>query len=107
MKKPQYEEVLKRLAKCVYDTVRLEDRVYSIDKEGSLGVILTCNKAGTKLVENRLRNKLDDSQTFDGISDSPIRVEVKIGYLEYIKAEFQRDAKLFKECVEEEVEHDV
>lgn len=107
LKKQQYEEVIIRLAKYVYDTVRLEDRVYSIDKEGSLGVILTCDKKGTKIVEGRLRDKLSDPQAFAGIASSPIRVEVKIGCLEYSKDEYQRDAKLYKKKVEEEVEYDI
>lgn len=107
LKKLQYEEVLTRLAKYVYDTVRLEDRVYSIDGEGSLGVILTCDKKGTQVVEARLRNKISEPLAFAGIATSPIRVEVKIGCLEYKKEEYQRDAKLFKKKVEEEVEYDI
>ena len=107
LKRQQYEEVLIRLAKYVYDTVRLEDRVYSIDKEGSLGVILTCDKTGTKIVEGRLRDRLSDPQAFAGIATSPIRVEVKIGCLQYSKEEYQRDAKLYKKKVEEEVEYDI
>ncbi|HOO27475.1 MAG TPA: diguanylate cyclase [Lachnospiraceae bacterium] len=107
LKKQQYNEVILRLAKYVYDTVRLEDRVYSIDREGSLGIILTCNKKGTELVEGRIRERLSHPQAFAGIATSPIRVEVKIGCLEYKKAEFQRDAKLFKKQVEEEVEYDI
>ncbi len=107
LKKLQYEEVLTRLAKYVYDTVRLEDRVYSIDGEGSLGVVLTCDKKGAQVVEARLRNKISEPLAFAGIATSPIRVEVKIGCLEYKKEEYQRDARLFKKKVEEEVEYDI
>ncbi len=107
LKRPQYEEVLIRLAKYVYDTVRLEDRAYSIDDKGSFGIILTCDKKGTQVVEGRLRNKISDPLAFAGIATSPIRVEVKIGCLEYKKEEYQRDAKLFKKKVEEEVEYDI
>ena len=96
-----------RLAKIVVDTVRLEDRVYVIDEEGSLGVLLTCDRNGAKLVEGRLRKKLDDASAFDGIAQTSIRVEVKIGSLQYKKEEFERDAILFKERVEEEVEYDL
>ncbi|MBP5385199.1 MAG: GGDEF domain-containing protein [Lachnospiraceae bacterium] len=107
LKKAQYDEVRIRLAKLVVDTVRLEDRVYVIDEEGTLGVLLTCDRNGAKLVEGRLRGKLDDSAAFDGIAQTPLRVEVKIGCLQYKKEEFQRDAMLFKERVEEEVEYDI
>lgn len=107
LKQSQYEEVIKRLAKLVFDTVRLEDRVYAIDSEGSLGVLLTCDKPGSKIVENRLRGKLENPAVFEGIAPTQIRVEVKIGCLQYNKEEFQRDVKLFKERVEEEVEYDI
>lgn len=107
LKKSQYDEVIIRLSKLVFDTVRLEDRVYAIDNEGSLGVLLTCDKSGSKIVEKRLRGKLEDPAIFDGIAPSQIRVEVKIGCLQYKKEEFQRDVMLFKERVEEEVEYDL
>lgn len=107
LKKNQYEEVLIRLAKLVFDSVRLEDRVYAIDGEGTLGVLLTCDKAGSRIVDERLRRKLDNPEIFEGIAPSQIRVEVKIGCLQYNKEEFQRDVMLFKERVEEEVEYDI
>ncbi|MCR5266949.1 MAG: GGDEF domain-containing protein [Lachnospiraceae bacterium] len=107
LKKAQYDEVRVRLAKLVVDTVRLEDRVYVIDDEGSLGVLLTCDRAGSKIVEGRLRKKLDDVSAFDGIASTPLRIEVKIGSLQYKKEEFERDAILLKERVEEEVEYDL
>lgn len=107
LKKNQFNEVLIRLSKLVFDTVRLEDRVYVIDGDGSLGVLLTCDRAGARLVEGRLRGKLDNPAVFDEIAPSQLRVEVKIGCLQYNQEEFQRDVKLFKERVEEEVEYDI
>lgn len=107
LKQSQYEEVIKRLSKLVFDTVRLEDRVYAIDNEGSLGVLLTCDRTGSKSVEGRLRGKLENPTVFEGIAPAQLRVEVKIGCLQYNKEDFQRDVKLFKERVEEEVEYDI
>ncbi|MCR5672657.1 MAG: GGDEF domain-containing protein [Lachnospiraceae bacterium] len=107
LKASQYEKVIKQLSLLVVDTVRLEDRVYSIDENGGFGVILTCDREGTKIVEKRLRDKLDDPKWFEGISDKKIRTEVKIGYLQYEKAKYNRNANLFKDDVEEEVEYDM
>jgi len=107
LKKKEYENALIQLAKITYDVVRLEDRVYVIDDEGSLAILLTCDKTGAKSVEKRLRGRIENPDAFAGIAQSPIRVEVKIGYLQYKKEEFQRDARLFKERVEEEVEYDL
>ena len=74
---------------------------------GGFGIILTCDKEGTKLVEKRLRGKLDDPKWFEGISDKQIRTEVKIGYLQYEKAKYNRNANEFKDDVEEEVNYDM
>ena len=102
----QYEQVLVKVSKYVVDTVRLEDRVYAIDDIGSLAIILTTDALGCKSVVMRLRNKLDNTEAFMDIASQPIRVEVKIGYLEYNKEEFQRDARLFLSKVEEEASFD-
>ena len=107
LKKNQYNKVVKGLSKLICDTVRLEDKVYSIDQEGKFAILLTCDKMGCRLVEGRLRGKIDRPEWLAGISDKPIRGEVKIGYIEYSKDTFNRDAAGFLAAVEEEVEFDV
>ncbi len=107
LKPSQYEKVVKQLSFLIVDTVRLEDRVYAIDENGGFGIILTCDKDGTKIVEKRLRDKLADPKWFEGISDKQIRTEVKIGYLTYDKSKYNRDADSFKRDVEEEVDYDM
>ncbi len=107
LKSNQYDKVVKQLSMLIVDTVRLEDRVYSIDENGGFGIILTCDREGTKLVEKRLRTKLDDPKWFEGISDKQIRTEVRIGYLQYEKAKYNRNANEFKDDVEEEVNYDM
>jgi GGDEF domain-containing protein len=107
LKPSQYEKVVKQLSLLIVDTVRLEDRVYSIDENGGFGIILTCDRDGTKIVEKRLRDKLSDSKWFEGISDKQIRTEVKIGYLQYDKTKYNRDANSFKSDVEDEVNYDI
>ena len=108
LKSTQYEKVIKQLSLLIVDTVRLEDRVYSIDDNGGFGIILTCDKEGTKIVEKRLRGKLEDPKWFAGISDKEqIRAEVRIGYLQYDKSKYNRNANNFKDDVEEEVNYDM
>ena len=108
LKAAQYEKVIKQLSLLLVDTVRLEDRVYSIDENGGFAVILTCDRDGTKIVENRLRSKMDDPKWFEGIAEKQqIRTEVKIGYLQYDKSKYNRNANLFKDDVEEEVNYDM
>ena len=106
LKQEEYEQVLIKVSHYVVDTVRLEDRVYAIDDMGSFAIILTTDAVGCRSVVMRLRNKLDNEEAFTDISSKPIRVEVKIGYLEYDKEEYQRDARLFLTKVEEEADFD-
>ena len=106
LKKSQYDEVIIRLSKLVFDTVRLEDKVYSLDSDGTVGVLLTCDRSGAKLVEKRIRKKIEDTDAFNNIAEKPIRMEVQLGYLEY-KKEYNRDAIHFKSLVEEEVAYDL
>ncbi|MCR5301124.1 MAG: diguanylate cyclase [Lachnospiraceae bacterium] len=108
LKTDQYNKVIKQLSLLIVDTVRLEDRVYSIDDNGGFGIILTCDREGNRIVEKRLRSKLDDPKWFEGISGKQqIRAEVKIGYLQYEKSKYNRNANQFKDDVEEEVEYDM
>lgn len=107
LKTAEYEKVIKQLSLLLEDTVRLEDRVYSLDENGGFGIILTCDKEGTKIVEGRLREKLADPKWFQGVTDKQIRTEVKIGYLQYDKAKYNRNANEFKDDVEEEVNYDM
>ena len=106
LKKEQYEKVIVTFSKIVYETVRLEDRLYSLDSDGTVGVLLTCDRQGAKLVEKRIRTKIDNTNAFDNIAQKPIRMEIQLGFLEY-KKEYNRDAIKFKSLVEEEVAYDI
>ena len=106
LKKEQYEKVLVTFSKLIYETVRLEDRVYSLDSDGTIGVLLTCDRQGAKLVEKRIRSKIEKTNAFDNIAEKPIRMEIQLGFLEY-KKEYNRDAIKFKSLVEEEVAYDI
>jgi len=106
LKKAQYESVIVKLSKLIYDTVRLEDKVYALDNDGTVGVLLTCDRAGGKLVEKRIRKKIEETKEFENIAEKPIRMEIQLGYLEY-KKEYNRDAIMFKSLVEEEVAYDL
>lgn len=106
LKKNQYETAIVKLSKYVFDTVRLEDRVYSIDGDGTIGVLLTCDRAGSRLVEERLRNKIENESAFQDIAEKPIRMDIQLGCLEYT-SDYNRDAILFKSQVEEELAYDI
>lgn len=103
LKPKEFKEVVIRLSKVVCDTVRLEDRVYSIDSEGGFGIILTCDREGARLVEERLTNKFSDRNLYaEVVSGNEIRVEMQLGCLQYDE-KLQRDAIRFKEMTQAEL----
>ena len=107
LKKNEFNTAIKDLAGVICDTVRLEDRVYSIDPDGVFAVILTCDKAGAKIVKSRLTANLEKPEKFENVTDKPIRVEVKVGYTQYVKEKFNRDAESFKKAAEDEADYDI
>jgi len=102
-----YEHVIQKLAELVVDTVRVEDKTYSIDNKGSLAVILTCDKEGSEIAMRRIRNRISQKEAFSGITDAAIKIEVKMASLEYDKNIFENNMILFKQRVENELQYDV
>lgn len=102
-----YELIIQRLAQLVVDTVRVEDKTYSIDNKGSLAVILTCDKVGSEIAMRRIKNRLSQRDAFAGIADAAIKIEVRIASLEYNKDTFDDNMILFKQKVENELQYDV
>jgi GGDEF domain-containing protein len=101
-----FERLRQRLAEIVQDTLRLEDRVYSIDQNGSVGIICFCGAEGSVAVKRRLLHAFEQKDAFKGITDRPIRVEVRIAYVQY-QPEFGTDAIPFCRKVESELQYDV
>ncbi len=102
-----YEALIQRMAVIITDAVRLEDRTYSLDNDGMVGVILTCDQENSKFVRDRIRANLEKKDAFAGIVERAIRVEVKIACLEYDEEKYGSDMILFKQKVENELQYDV
>jgi GGDEF domain-containing protein len=90
----------------VQNTLRLEDRVYSIDQEGSIGIIYFCDASGAQAIRNRLLHAVERKDAFAGITEKSIRVEVRIAFAEYDPS-FGTDAIPFFRKVESELQYDV
>ncbi|XOQ45249.1 MAG: hypothetical protein ACFWTN_12500 [Clostridium sp.] len=101
-----FERLRQRLAEIVQNTLRLEDRVYSIDQEGSIGIIYFCDASGAQAIRNRLLHAVERKDAFAGITEKSIRVEVRIAFAEYDPS-FGTDAIPFFRKVESELQYDV
>ncbi|MHB8061973.1 MAG: GGDEF domain-containing protein [Ruminiclostridium sp.] len=106
LSKKNYDTLKQRLAEIIADAIRTEDNQYSIDEDGSIAVILTCDDKGGVLVCNRIRSMIAEKGAFDKITASSIKVEVQIAFMQY-REEIENDAVYFKKCVEKELQYDV
>ncbi len=106
LSKNSYEQLLQRLATIVEDLLRREDKVYSIDFSGSIGIILTSDKAGVEVVINRIKHSIAEKNAFAGITDKPIKVELAMGAFQFDKG-IIRSAMEFKQRAEGEIQYDV
>lgn len=103
----QMAELKRRMGRMVEETLRLEDRVYAIDDEGSLGVVcIGCGAEGAVIVKERLKALLTQRESFEGIVDRLLRVDVRTGLCTYNKEEI-RNVIEFKQRAENELQYDV
>ncbi|HKM21282.1 MAG TPA: GGDEF domain-containing protein [Lachnospiraceae bacterium] len=107
LSRSHYEALIQKLSVLVTDAVRIEDRIYSIDNNGSVAVLLTCDKKGTEFVVRRIKAAVSDKDAFAGITEEAIKVDVKVATMQYVKEEFGEDVILFKQKVENELQYDV
>ncbi len=107
LSRSHYETLIQKLAILVTDAIRIEDRIYSIDNNGSVAVLLTCDKKGTEFVVNRIKSAVSNREAFAGITEEAIKVDVKIATMQYSGEEFGEDVILFKQKVENELQYDV
>lgn len=102
----QFRGLRQTLAEIVEDSLRVEDRLYAADEDGTLVVLLTCDKAGAEIVERRLKAAVSEKDAFRDIVEHTLKVEIKVGYVEY-EEEKITNAMDFLQQAENEVQYDV
>lgn len=103
----QYESVLQKVAKLVTDAVRVEDRTYSLDNDGTVGIILTCTQKDSDMVRRRIRSFVEQKEAFKDIIGNALKVELRIACLQYDQDVYDGDMVMFKQRVENELQYDV
>jgi len=106
--KSNFNVLKQKIAAIVQDTIRIEDRLYSIDEKGSLAIILSCDTEGAEIVKRRIKEHLISSDGINNIiTNKAIRVDLQFGYLQYDAAKFGADVIGFKQRTESELQYDV
>lgn len=101
-----YKQLVQRLGELLSNTVRIEDRCYTVDPQtGEFAALLTCNKAGAAFVRKRIESACAQRDAFSGIVDNAIRVDLRIACVEY--EEGISNAIEFKHKVDSELQYDV
>ncbi|WP_414732171.1 GGDEF domain-containing protein [Acetobacterium carbinolicum] len=103
----QYETVLQKMAILIRDSIRTEDRIYSTNHKGSIGVILTCDREGSDFVQKRIKDRISERGAFQEKKDVSIKIDIRIACLQYSKEEYDGNIMLFKQKVESELQYDV
>lgn len=102
----QYQQVIQRFAHSVEDSIRLEDRCYSLDEDGAIGIILFCDGPGAEIIKRRIKTNASNTENFYGITERALKIDVRMAYLEYDK-EVIHNAIEFKQKTEYELQYDV
>lgn len=103
-----FDTLRQQVAYVVQDCLRIEDKLYVIDENGSLAVILTCNKVGADIVKNRIRKSISNTEILpEIIRDRVIKVDLRISALQYDVQRFGQDVMKYKDMVESELQYDV
>jgi GGDEF domain-containing protein len=103
-----FDTLRQQVAYVVQDCLRIEDKLYVIDDNGSLAVILTCNKEGADIVKNRIKKSIGTTEILpEIIRDRVIKVDLRISALQYDIQRFGQDVMKYKDLVESELQYDV
>lgn len=76
----QYAMLRQRLAELVSGTMRLEDRLYAIDENGTIALLLIADDEGCKAAMRRLRQVISATKAFHGVADEELKVSLRIAH---------------------------
>lgn len=101
-----YTELRIRLAHIVIDNKRLEDRLYVIDENGTMAILLTTTEQNSDIVRRRITAAVNRPNVFEGILDKGTKLDLRFA-CKQLKAEDEDDLIAFKKLVESELVYDV
>ncbi|MBQ6343133.1 MAG: GGDEF domain-containing protein [Anaerolineaceae bacterium] len=100
----QFNELRHNLAITVQDVIRMEDRVFSIDDNGSLGIIYF--STGASFLKGRILTAVNNKNMLPDLNQQLLTVDLSIVYKQYDK-ELGKDAMRFITEVEKEFAYEV
>lgn len=102
----QFNDLRHILAITVQDVLRLEDRVFSIDENGSLGIIYFSQEAGASVVKSRVLSAVANKNMLPDLNQQALTVELSVVYKHYDKS-YAKDATRYINDLEKEFAYEV
>ena len=102
----QFGDLRHNMAIAVQDTLRLEDRVFSIDENGSLGIIYFSKEAGVTVVKSRVLSAVVNKNMLPDLNEQALTVEVSAVYKQY-DASYGDDVMRYISDLEKEFAYEV
>ena len=102
----QFNDLRHILADTVQHALRLEDRVFSTDENGSLGIIYFSVAAGAPIVKQRIISVVHQQNMVPSLVGQTLNVEVSVVFKEY-ESSLGKDAMKFISEVEKEFAYEV
>ena len=102
----QFANLRHILAVTVQDVLRIEDMVFSIDDNASLGIIYFSKEAGAPFIKGRILNSIKGKDMLPDLNEQSLSIDLSVVYLHYNK-EMGKDALRFISDVEKEFAYEV
>ena len=102
----QFNDLRHNLASTVQDVLRMEDRVFSIDENGSLGIIYFSQEAGAAIVKGRVTAGVAGKNMLPDLNEQALTVELSVVYKHYDKS-YGKDAIRYISDLEKEFAYEV
>jgi GGDEF domain-containing protein len=100
----QFNELRHTLAATVQDVIRMEDRIFSIDDSGSLGIIYF--STGASFLKGRILTAVANKNMLPDLNEQLLTIDLAIVYKQY-SPEMGKDALRFIDEVEKEFAYEV
>jgi GGDEF domain-containing protein len=102
----QFGDLRHNIAITVQNALRLEDRVFSIDENGSLGIIYFSKEAGVTVVKSRVLSAVANKNMLPDLNEQALTVELSAVYKQY-DASYGDDVMRYISDLEKEFAYEV
>lgn len=102
----QFNELRARLAETIQHMLRLEDRLFTMDENGTMGLIYFSKAAGEQIIKNRILNAVQSANMLPDLNEQMLVVELSIVFRHY-DASYGKDAMRYLNEVEKEFAYEV